>query len=119
MAIRRCEQVHATDGVRGRVQRLVIDARNHHVTHVLLQEGHVWGRKEVAIPIGAVRAVDDGIQLNITKQEVKDPPLVARRSLELVGNDRLSRGTTPAGCVQVPCPRRDSKRGLEDGWRTK
>jgi hypothetical protein len=25
-----------------------------HVTHVLLQEGHLWGRKEVAIPITAV-----------------------------------------------------------------
>ena len=25
-----------------------------HVTHVLLQEGHLWGRKDVAIPIGAV-----------------------------------------------------------------
>ena len=74
--VRRGEQVHATDGAIGSVQGLVIDPRNHHVTHVLLQEGHVWGRKEVAIPIGAVRGVDNGIRLNITKQQVEDLPSV-------------------------------------------
>jgi sporulation protein YlmC with PRC-barrel domain len=74
--VRRGEQVHATDGAIGSVQGLVIDPRNHHVTHVLLQEGHVWGRKEVAIPIGAVRGVDNGIRLNVTKQQVEDLPSV-------------------------------------------
>ncbi len=76
VAVRRGEQVHATDGEIGRVEGLVIDPRDHHVTHVLLQEGHVWGRKEVAIPISAVTRVDDGIRLNITKQEVEDLPPV-------------------------------------------
>ncbi len=76
VAVRRGEQVHATDGDIGRVQGLVIDPRDHHVTHVLLQEGHVWGRKEVAIPISAVTRVDGGIRLNITKQEVGDLPPV-------------------------------------------
>jgi sporulation protein YlmC with PRC-barrel domain len=74
--VRRGEHVHATDGHIGRVQGLVIDANNHHVTHVLLQEGHLWGRKEVAIPIRAVIGVDDGIRLNITKQQVQDLPPV-------------------------------------------
>jgi sporulation protein YlmC with PRC-barrel domain len=76
VAVRRDEQVHATDGDVGRVHGLVIDPRNHHVTHVLLQEGHLWGRKEVAIPIGAVASVTDGIRLKITKQEVEDLPTV-------------------------------------------
>ena len=74
--VRRGEHVHATDGHIGRVQGLVIDPSSHHVTHVLLQEGHLWGRKEVAIPIGAVTGVDDGIRLNITKQQVQDLPPV-------------------------------------------
>ena len=75
--VRRGEHVHATDGPIGRVQGLVIDPDSHHVTHVLLQEGHVWGRKEVTIPIGAVTEVnDDGIRLNITKQQVQDLPPV-------------------------------------------
>ncbi len=74
--VRRGDHVHAIDGHIGRVQGLVIDRDSHHVTHVLLQEGHVWGRKEVAIPIGAVTGVDDGIRLNITKHEVQDLPPV-------------------------------------------
>jgi sporulation protein YlmC with PRC-barrel domain len=76
VAVRRGEHVHATDGDIGRVQGLVIDPRDHHVTHVLLQEGHLWGRKDVAIPISAVTGVDDGIQLGITKDEVQDLPPV-------------------------------------------
>jgi hypothetical protein len=55
------------------------------VTHVLLQEGHLFGRKEVAIPISAVTHVDtdayiqvddSGVQLNLTKQQVQDLPPV-------------------------------------------
>ena len=68
--------MQATDGDIGRVQGLVIDPGSRHVTHVLLQEGHMWGRKEVAIPMSAVTSVDDGIRLNITKQQVKDLPPV-------------------------------------------
>jgi len=76
VGVRRGEQVHATDGDIGLVQGLVIEPQSHRVTHVLLQEGHLWGRKEVAIPIGAVTRVDDGIRLNLTKQEVQDLPPV-------------------------------------------
>jgi sporulation protein YlmC with PRC-barrel domain len=74
--VRRGEQVHATDGTIGEVEGLVIDPANRHVTHVLLKEGHLWGRKEVAIPISAVTSVEDGIRLNITKHEVQDLPPV-------------------------------------------
>jgi len=74
--VRRGEHVHASDGRIGKVQGLVIDPDSHHVTHVLLQEGHLWGRKEVAIPISVVTGVDDGIRLSITKQQVQDLPPV-------------------------------------------
>jgi sporulation protein YlmC with PRC-barrel domain len=74
--VRRGEHVHATDGDIGQVQGLVIDPRDHHLTHVLLQEGHLWGRKEVAIPMSAVTGVDDGVRLSITKQQVQDLPPV-------------------------------------------
>jgi hypothetical protein len=76
VAVRRGERVHACDGDIGRVQGLVVDGAGHLVTHVLLQEGHLWGRKHVAIPIGAVVDVQDGIRLSLTKQEVADLPPV-------------------------------------------
>ena len=49
---------------------------NDYVTHLLLQEGHLWGGKQVAIPIIVVIGVEDGIRLSISKQEVKDLPSV-------------------------------------------
>ena len=73
---------HATDGAIGHVAGLVIDPGTHQVSHVLLQEGHLWGRKDVAIPLAAVRDLDDdGLQLSVTKQEVGELPAVpiARR----------------------------------------
>jgi sporulation protein YlmC with PRC-barrel domain len=74
--VRRGDHVHASDGAIGRVEGLVVDPDSHHVTHVLLQEGHLWGRKEVAIPIGAITGAADGVQLSLTKQQVEDLPPV-------------------------------------------
>src|SRR5215469_11365369 len=74
--VRRDDRVHATDGEIGRVQGLVIDRDTYHVTHVLLQEGHLWGRKEVAIPISAVTSAEHGIEVSLTKQQVEALPPV-------------------------------------------
>jgi uncharacterized protein YrrD len=79
--VRACEHVHAADGAIGQIQGIVIDSASHQVTHVLLQEGHVFGRKVVAIPIGAVTgAGENGIHLGIIKQQVKDLPSGWHRS---------------------------------------
>jgi len=82
--VRRGEQVHATDGWIGSVRGLVLDPTDHHVTHVLLDEGHLFGHKEVAIPIRDVTAVDEsGIQLRLTKDAVQAlPPVDLEHSLE-------------------------------------
>lgn len=80
VTVRRGEHVHATDGEIGRVQGLVIDLRDHAVTHVLLQNGYLWDRNEVAIPIGDVTGVDNGIRLNLTKHEVEALPRVEAKS---------------------------------------
>jgi sporulation protein YlmC with PRC-barrel domain len=71
------DPVLAVDGEIGRVQGFLVDPDNDRVTHVLLQEGHLWGRKEVAIPISAVIRVDEGIRLNLTMEQVRDLPPVA------------------------------------------
>ena len=74
--VQRGEHVNATDGHIGQVEGLVIDPESHHVTHVLLQEGHLWGRKQVTIPISTVTRVADRIEVNLTKQQVRDLPEV-------------------------------------------
>jgi sporulation protein YlmC with PRC-barrel domain len=75
--VRRGEHVHATDGDIGRVSGLVVDPNDHHVTHVLLEQGHLWGKKEVTIPITAVKdVVDEGVRLNLARDEVRGLPPV-------------------------------------------
>ena len=74
--VERHESVHAVDGHIGQVEGFVVDPADQKVTHVLLKEGQLWGRRQVAIPVSAVASVDAGIRLNITKQQVEDlPPL--------------------------------------------
>jgi sporulation protein YlmC with PRC-barrel domain len=72
--IRHGEHVHAVDGDIGRVQGFLVDPDDQHVTHVLLQEGHLWGRRGIAIPVSAVTEIDDGVRLNITKKQVEELP---------------------------------------------
>jgi len=67
-------QVHASDGDIGQVRGLFIDPVSHRVTHVLVREGHLLGRRDVAVPFGTVTAFDDGIRLSITRQQVRDLP---------------------------------------------
>ncbi|MGH8981495.1 MAG: PRC-barrel domain-containing protein [Acidimicrobiales bacterium] len=76
------QQVHTSDGPVGHVDGLVADPR-HGVSYILLQEGHLWGEKEVAIPAGAIKfVVDDGVYLNLTKEEVGKLPPVDLARLE-------------------------------------
>jgi hypothetical protein len=74
--VRRGEHVHATDGSIGQIHGFAVDPTDHRVTHVLLDEGHMWGKKRVAIPISAVKDVTNGVQLTLTKREVGDLPPV-------------------------------------------
>ncbi|HKR70844.1 MAG TPA: PRC-barrel domain-containing protein [Streptosporangiaceae bacterium] len=75
--VRRGDPVYASDGPIGHVHGLAIDRDSHRVSHVLLAEGHLWGRKEVAIPITAVTSASYGINLRLSKKEVADLPAVA------------------------------------------
>jgi hypothetical protein len=69
--VRGGDGVHATNGSIGHVWGLVTGAGDHRVTHILLDEGHLLAHRRVAIPISAVRAVDAGIRLSLTKDEVR------------------------------------------------
>ena len=75
--IRRGLTVCAIDGEMGQVQGVVMEPGGHQVTHVLLQAGHLPGRKEVAIPISAVTKIGTLlIHLSLTRHQVKDLPPV-------------------------------------------
>jgi hypothetical protein len=68
------DRVHAVDGEIGEVQGFLVNPADNQVTHVLLKEGHFWGRKKVAIPVSAVTGAEGGIKVNLTKKQVEDLP---------------------------------------------
>jgi hypothetical protein len=68
------DHVHATDGDIGQLRAFRIEPPSGRVTHVLLGEGHLWGRKEVAIPFDKITGFDQGIRLSLSKKQVQDLP---------------------------------------------
>lgn len=79
--VRKGEQVQATDGAIGSVRGLVIDPADHKVTHVLLDEGHLWGHKRVSIPISKVVSAQDGIHVSLSKADIQALPEVSLADL--------------------------------------
>lgn len=71
---RRGDHVHATDGDIGQVHAIRFEPGSGQVTHVLVREGPLWARKDVAVPFSAVAGFEDGIRLTITRQQVRDLP---------------------------------------------
>lgn len=69
--IRRASSVASAEGHHlGHVDGFVVDPDDH-ITHLVLERGHLWGRREVTIPIGAVARVEtDAIALSLTRDEV-------------------------------------------------
>ena len=65
----------------GQVDELVVDPDSGEVTHLLMREGHLWGKKDVAVPVSAIGAVDvDEVVLTIGKKELEAlPTMPAKR----------------------------------------
>jgi sporulation protein YlmC with PRC-barrel domain len=75
--IRRTSTVSSSDGeFLGEVDGFIVDT-DEHITHFVLEKGHLWGKREVTIPIGAVAKVEtDTVTLQLSKQEVGELPSV-------------------------------------------
>lgn len=76
--IRGGDHVYATDGAIGNIKGLMMTLGDHQLTHVLLDEGHIFGKKEVVIPVSAVTGVGDGVVLSLTMDQVRDLPAFDR-----------------------------------------
>ena len=72
--------VEATDGHVGHVQEFVIDPQNDRVTHLVLREGHLWGKKDVTIPLDQIDRIEaDVVYLKLDKAAVEHLPSVRAR----------------------------------------
>ncbi len=75
LAVHRGTHVEAADGHVGYVDEFVINPKNGHITHLVMREGHLWGQKDVIIPVSAIGSlIDDMVFLKLTKQQIEALP---------------------------------------------
>ena len=69
--IRRASSVTSADGRHlGHVDGFLVEGDQ--ITHIVLERGHLWGRRDITIPIGAVTKVEtDAVTLGLSKEEVE------------------------------------------------
>ncbi len=77
VAVRRGDRVAARDGHIGHVDGFLADPRDNHITHLVLRKGHLWGTREVTIPVAQIERIEDGaIMLKLDKAQVGALPSV-------------------------------------------
>ena len=75
LAVHRGTRIDATDGYVGHVDEFVVNSDNGHITHLVMRQGHLWGQKDVIIPISAMEDTgDDTLFLNIDKHQIESLP---------------------------------------------
>lgn len=82
LAVKRGARVEATDGYVGTIAEFVVNPNTNHITHLVLREGHLWGKRDVIIPLSAMGEIrDDTVLLNMDKLQMEVLPsfLVNRR----------------------------------------
>jgi sporulation protein YlmC with PRC-barrel domain len=75
MVVHRGARIMATDGYVGRVDEFMVNPENGHITHLVMREGHLWGQKDVIIPLSAMgEAQDDAVFLKLDKRQIESLP---------------------------------------------
>ena len=75
LAVRRGTRVEAKDGYVGKVDEFVVSPETGHITYLVMREGHLWGAKNVIIPLSAIDDTgDDTLFLNIDKHQIESLP---------------------------------------------
>jgi sporulation protein YlmC with PRC-barrel domain len=78
LAIHRGTPVIATDGRVGQVDEFLVEPKNGQITHLMLREGHLWGKKDVSIPVSQIDRIEkDDVYLKIDKQAVENLPALS------------------------------------------
>jgi len=75
LAIHRGTPVEAKDGYIGDIGEFLIDPESGKISHIVLLKGHLWGRKEVSLPITAIdQVLNDTLFLKLEKKSVEMLP---------------------------------------------
>ncbi len=77
LAIRRGANVEATDGRVGRVDEFLINPEDNTITHLVLREGHLWGQKNITIPLSQIDHIEENtVWLKLDKQSIETLPAI-------------------------------------------
>jgi hypothetical protein len=77
LVIRRGAAVEATDGRIGRVDEFLIDPKTEAITHLVMREGHLWGQKDVSIPVGQIdHYKENTVYLKLDKHAIAALPTI-------------------------------------------
>lgn len=80
IAVRRGAQVRATDSIVGDVDEFVVDPASGHITHLITREGHLGGKQEIAVPLSAIKSMQETwVELKIDQQAVAALPKIPVR----------------------------------------
>jgi len=82
LAVKRGARIEATDGYVGTLAEFVVNPNTNHITHLVLREGHLWGKRDVIVPLSAMGEIrNNTVFLNINKPQMEILPsfLVDRR----------------------------------------
>jgi len=75
LAVHRGTRIEATDGFVGHVDEFVVNPKKSHITHLVMREGHLWGQKDVIIPISAIGDIlGDIVFLKLDKRQIESLP---------------------------------------------
>jgi len=75
LALQRGTRVEATDGYVGKVDEFVVNPENGHITDLVMREGHLFGKKEVTIPLSAIGDThEDTVFLKLDKAQIESLP---------------------------------------------
>jgi sporulation protein YlmC with PRC-barrel domain len=80
LAVHRGASVHASDGHVGWVDEFLVNVTDGHISHLVLREGHLWGRKDVTIPVSEIDCFEqDIVYLKLNKASIEALPAVPIR----------------------------------------
>ena len=75
LAIHRGDPVQATDGHIGAVGEFCINPEDGRITHLVLQKGHLWGKREITLGLDLIDRVEEGeVYLKVDKEAINELP---------------------------------------------
>jgi sporulation protein YlmC with PRC-barrel domain len=77
LEINRGSRVEATDGFVGRVDEFIVEPTQEQISHLVMREGHLWGKKDIVIPAEQIDRIEDNtVYLKLDKKSIEGLPAI-------------------------------------------